>query len=468
VANEIGRSLNDWSAESWQSKSNNQPFRYDDPAAFAEAVTRLRRMPPLVTSWEIERLRQLLADAQEGKRFLLQGGDCAETFADCTPLVITNKLKILLQMSLVLVQAFQGPVIRVGRLAGQYAKPRSKPTELHEGVELPSFFGESVNAPDFSVEARRLDPQRMLEAHKHAAATLNFIRSLTAAGFADAHHTEYWDLPFRKNVPRSVHDEYRTITRRLSEALRFMSALGEQSVAELTRVDFYTSHEALHLHYESAQTTTVPRREGHYLLSTHFPWLGERTRQIDGAHVEFLRGIRNPIGIKVGPSAAPSDIVRLVSMLNPSNEAGRITLITRLGAKRVSELLPPLVEAIRGAGLRALWVTDPMHGNTHATPSGRKTRQFEEIIQEVDASFDAHERAGSQLGGVHFEMTGDDVTECTGGVSGVSDSDKGDSYLTTCDPRLNYGQSLEMSFLVARRLSKRARVSTRPPPSSAF
>ncbi|HXD22677.1 MAG TPA: 3-deoxy-7-phosphoheptulonate synthase class II [Gemmatimonadaceae bacterium] len=459
--------MNDWSPESWKSKPNNQPFRYDDPVAFGEAVERLRHMPPLVTSWEIERLRQLLAEAQEGKRFLLQGGDCAETLADCTPSVITNKLKILLQMSLVLVQAFQGPVIRVGRVAGQYAKPRSKPTETRDGVELPNFFGDSINAPEFTPRARRPDPQRMLQAHQHAAATLNFIRSLTAAGFADAHHTEYWDLPFRMNVPRAVHDEYHAITRRLSEALRFMSALGEQSIAELTRVDIYTSHEALHLDYECTQATSVPRREGHYLLSTHFPWIGERTRQIDGSHVEFLRGVRNPIAIKVGPSAAPEEIVRLVEKLNPTNEPGRITLVTRLGATRVGELLPPLVEAVRNAGERVLWVTDPMHGNTRFTPSGRKTRHFDDIIQEINASFDAHERSGSQLGGVHFEMTGDDVTECTGGVSGVADSDKGDQYLTTCDPRLNYGQSLEMSFLVARRLAKRTRVST-VPPSSVF
>jgi len=456
----------DWSPDSWKSKPNQQPFRYEHERSHREAVERLRNMPPLVTSWEIERLRELLAEAQVGRRFLLQGGDCAETFDDCVPSVITNKLKILLQMSLVLVQAFQGPVIRVGRVAGQYAKPRSKPTETRDGVTLPSFFGESVNAPDFTAAARQPDPARMLTAHQHAAVTLNFIRSLTAAGFADAHHTEYWELPFRKNVPQSVHSEYKATTRRLSEALRFMSALGERSVAELTRVDFYTSHEALHLDYEAAQTTTVPRRDGHYLLSTHFPWVGERTRQIDGAHIEFLRGIRNPLAMKVGPSATPADVVKLIAKLNPNNEPGRLTLVTRLGAERVGELLPPIVEAVRKEGMLVLWVTDPMHGNSHITPGGRKTRHFDEIMQEVNASFDVHERIGSTLGGVHFEMTGDDVTECTGGVSGVADSDKGDKYQTTCDPRLNYGQSLEMSFLIARRLQGRSRPSSMPPSSS--
>ncbi len=449
--------MNDWSPDSWKSKPNHQPFHYDDARAHAEAVERLRKMPPLVTSWEIERLRELLVEAQEGRRFLLQGGDCAETFADCTPSVITSKLKILLQMSLVLVQAYQGPVIRVGRVAGQYAKPRSKPTETRDGVTLPSYFGDLVNAAEFTAEARRVDPQRMLLAHQHAAVTLNFIRSLTAAGFADAHHTEYWDLPFRDNVPESVHREYRAITSRLSEALRFMSALGEQSVAELTRVDFYTSHEALHLDFESAQATTVPRRAGHYLLSTHFPWIGERTRQLDGAHVEFLRGVRNPLAIKVGPSAPPAEIVRLVATLNPDNEPGRVTLVTRLGADRVADALPPLVEAVRREGMRVLWVTDPMHGNSHVSPGGRKTRHFDEIIREVNASFDVHAAVGSRLGGVHFEMTGEDVTECTGGVSGVADSDEGDKYETACDPRLNYGQSLEMSFLVGRRLHDRKR-----------
>jgi len=453
--------VNDWSPDSWKSKPNQQAFHYDSEASVRGAIERLRKMPPLVTSWEIERLRELLAEAQAGKRFLLQGGDCAETFADCTPQVITAKLKILLQMSLVLIQAFQGPVIRVGRVAGQYAKPRSKPTETRDGVTLPSFFGEIVNAPEFTAEARRPDPERMLDAHQYAASTLNFIRSLTAAGFADVHHPEYWELPLRKSVPQSVHDEYRAITSRLSEALRFMSALGERSVAELTRVDFYTSHEALHLDFEAAQTTTVPRRDGHYLLSTHFPWIGERTRQLDGAHVELMRGVRNPLAIKIGPTAPPAEIVQLVAKLNPGNEPGRITLVTRLGAERVSDLLPPLVEAVGREGMRVLWVTDPMHGNSHVSPGGRKTRHFDEIIQEVNASFDVHERVGSTLGGVHFEMTGDDVTECTGGVSGVTAADEGDKYETTCDPRLNYGQSLEMSFLIARRLQSRGRVSSR-------
>lgn len=444
----------EWSPLSFRSRPNAQPIAFEDTAALAGAVARLAQMPPLVTSWEIERLRLLLAEAQEGKRFLLQGGDCAETFDECRPAFITSKLKILLQMSLVLVQAFQGPVIRVGRVGGQYAKPRSRPTETRGGVELPSYFGDSVNAVDFTPEARRLDPGRMLLAHEHAALTLNFIRSLTDAGFADAHHPEYWELPFRENVPEAVQAEYRAITGQLSAALRFMSALGERSVAELTRVDFYTSHEALHLDYESAQCRTVPRRAGHYLLTTHFPWIGERTRAADGAHVELLRGVKNPVAIKVGPTAEPADVVRTVRALDPDGVPGRITLVTRLGAAEVAKKLPPLVDAVRAAKLRVLWVTDPMHGNTSVTPSGRKTRRFEDITAEVDASFEVHARLGSRLGGVHFEMTGDDVTECTGGVSGLTEPDAGTNYQTACDPRLNYGQALEMSFLVGRRLAE--------------
>jgi 3-deoxy-7-phosphoheptulonate synthase len=442
-----------------------QEVRYDDPAEVRAVVARLRALPPLVTSWEVERLKSLIADAQQGRRFLLQGGDCAETISDCRSDVITNKLKILLQMSLVLIHAGKKPVIRVGRFAGQYAKPRSKATETRNGVELPSYFGDLVNRPEFTPEARRADPQLLIAGYLHASLTINFIRSLSAAGFADLHHPEYWDLSFFKRVDLhpEVRDEYERTTRELSQALRFMEALGEQPVDDLTRVDFFTSHEGLNLHYESAQTRTVPRRAGHYDLTGHLPWIGERTRALDGAHVEFFRGIRNPVGVKVGPSAAPDEILRLIERLNPSNEAGKIVLITRMGAAKVERALPPLVDAVRRSGHPVLWVSDPMHGNGITTASGLKTRDFDQILHEVEHSFDVHAAMGTILGGVHFELTGEDVTECIGG--GISESDLDRNYLSVCDPRLNFAQALEMAFLVGRRLGGRTGRSPSVPPA---
>jgi 3-deoxy-7-phosphoheptulonate synthase len=446
-----------WSPESWKTKLYAQEVAYDDSAAVDAVVARLRELPPLVTSWEIERLKLQLADAQLGKRFLLQGGDCAESVADCRSPVITNKLKILLQISLVLIHGSHKPVIRVGRFAGQYAKPRSKPTETRDGVELPSYFGDLVNRPEFTPEARRADPSLMLAGYQHAAMTLNFIRSLSAGGFADVHHPEYWDLAFldRAAVPEEVRVEYERTTRQLAEALRFMEALGESTVEELTRVDFYTSHEGLNLHYESAQTRAVPRRPGIYDLTTHFPWIGERTRHIDGAHIEFFRGIANPVGVKVGPSADPDDVVALVEALNPKDEPGKIALITRMGAKKVEAALPRVIEAVKRSGRRVLFICDPMHGNTQSTSSGVKTRDFDDIVREVEVSFDVHDAQGTHLGGVHVELTGEDVTECTGGAAGITEKDLDRNYLSMCDPRLNYRQALELGFRIAKRMSVR-------------
>ncbi len=441
-----------------------QEVRYDDLAQLREVTSRLRTLPPLVTSWEIERLKSLIADAQGGKRFLLQGGDCAETILDCRSDVITNKLKILLQMSLVLIHAGKKPVIRVGRFAGQYAKPRSRPTEVRGDVELPSYFGDLVNRPEFTAQARRADPQLLVTGYMHAALTINFIRSLSAAGFADLHHPEYWDVSFmtRAGLNPAAREEYQRTTGELSQALRFMEALGESTVDDLTRVDFFTSHEGLNLHYESAQTRTVPRRAGYYALTGHLPWIGERTRDLEGAHVEFFRGIRNPVGIKVGPKAPPDEIVRVVERLNPEDEAGKIVLITRLGADQVEKALPPLVEAIRSAGRRVLWVCDPMHGNGITTATGLKTRDFDQILREIERSFDVHSAMGSVFGGVHFELTGEDVTECIGG--GVSEADLDKRYLSVCDPRLNFAQALEMAFLVGRKLGGRRGPSPSVPP----
>ncbi len=444
----------EWSPESWKNKPEAQRVAYEDEALLAQATTELRSMPPLVTSWEVEKLKGFVAEAQDGKRFLLQGGDCAETLADCRPSVITNKLKILLQMSLVLVHGGKTPVIRVGRFAGQYAKPRSSPTETVDGVTLPSYFGDLVNHAAFDGDSRRADPRALIRGYTRAALTLNFIRSLTAGGFADLHHPEYWDMAFlsRADLNPKLREDYTRMSRDLSSALRFMEALGETSIDDLTRVEFFTSHEGLSLHYESAQTRRVPRREGFYDLTTHMPWVGERTRDIDGAHVEFFRGVANTVGVKVGPSAKPDDVAALVKVLNPQNEPGKIVLIARMGASKVTEALPPIVSRVTESKARVLWVTDPMHGNTISLASGIKTRNFDDILAEIESSFDVHKNMGTRLGGVHFELTGDDVTECLGG--GISEADLDKNYASVCDPRLNYRQALEMAFLIARRMSQ--------------
>jgi 3-deoxy-7-phosphoheptulonate synthase len=448
-----------WTPDSWKAKVDAQAIAYDDAAKLEAAVTKLRDLPPLVTSWEITRLRTLLAEAQTGKRFLLQGGDCAETLADCRSSVIADKLKILLQMSLVMVHETKRPVVRVGRFAGQYAKPRSKPVESREGVVRPSYFGDMVNSADFTEDGRRPDPENMIAAYSHAAMTLNFVRSLSAGGFADVHHPEQWELSFfrKANAPDNLRQEYEKTTRQLADALSFMEAIGEMSVEELTRVDFYTSHEGLNLLYESAQTRQVPRRKGYWDLTTHFPWIGERTRALDGAHVEYFRGIENPVGIKLGPSVTADLILRLVDVLNPGNEAGKIALVTRMGASKVGDVLPGLVEVVKRAGRTVLWVCDPMHGNTVAAPGGLKTRDFDDILKEVETTFDVHEGCGTHLGGVHFELTGEDVTECIGGASGVTLDDLDKNYASACDPRLNYRQALEMGFRIAKRLAKHGR-----------
>jgi 3-deoxy-7-phosphoheptulonate synthase len=447
--------MQSWTPDTWRSKLDPQAIAYADGAALESAYARLRQLPPLVTSWEIERLKRLLAEAQQGKRFLVQGGDCAETLADCRSPVIADKLKILLQMSLVMIHEGKRPVIRVGRFAGQYAKPRTSAVESREGVVHPSYFGDMVNRADFSEAGRRPDPENMVVAYSHAAMTLNFIRSLSAGGFADVHHPEYWELAFfrRATVPDSLRQEYERTTRQLAEALRFMEALGETSVEELTRVDFYTSHEGLNLHYESAQTRQVPRRPGWYDLTTHFPWIGERTRALDGAHVEFFRGIQNPVAVKLGPGVTADQALPILDALNPSNEPGKVSLITRMGATKVGDVLPRLVDAVTRAGRKVLWVCDPMHGNTQVTPAGVKTRDFDAILREVESTFDVHEACGTHLGGVHFEMTGDDVTECIGGAAGITVDDLDRNYASACDPRLNYRQALEMGFRIAKRLS---------------
>ena len=440
-----------WTPSSWRGRAARQQPVYPDRGALAEVQDELRALPPLVTSWEITALKQQLAEAQEGKRFLLQGGDCAENFSDCSPDVISNRLKVLLQMSLVLVHGMRLPVVRVGRFAGQYAKPRSADMETRDGVSLPSYRGDMVNAPAFTAQARTPDPRRMVKAHARSAMTMNFVRSLIDGGFADLHHPEYWDLRWVGHSPLA--SEYQRMVSGIGDAVRFMETLSGNAVHNLNRVDFYTSHEALLLPYEEAQTRQVPRQWGWYNLSTHFPWIGMRTAEIEGAHLEYFRGIRNPVAVKIGPSVTPDQLLALVDVLNPDDEPGRLSLIHRMGAAHVAEKLPPLLDAIRRDGRRVLWVCDPMHGNTEATTNGYKTRRFRNIRSEIEQSFDIHAAAGTRLGGVHLELTGEDVTECTGGARDLSDRDLERAYRSTVDPRLNYEQALETAMLIVRKRS---------------
>lgn len=443
----------DWSPQSWQQRSALQQPHYDDLAELEAATGQLAALPPLVTSWEVLALKQALAEAQDGERFLLQGGDCAESFADCTSPIISNRLKVLLQMSLVMVHGLKKPVLRVGRFAGQYAKPRSADTETRDGVTLPSFRGDVVNASAFTAEARRADPQRLIQAHAHSALTMNFVRALIDGGFADLHHPEYWDLAWVEHSPLAA--EYRQMVASIGDSLRFMETLAGP-VASFSRVDFFTSHEALLLHYEQALTRQVPRHPGWFNLSTHFPWIGMRTAALDGAHVEYFRGIRNPIAVKVGPSVTPDQLLPLMDALNPDDEPGRLTLIHRMGHAAIADRLPALLAAVKREGRRVLWVADPMHGNTESTSNGYKTRRFDNIRGELDQAFDIHAAAGTRLGGVHLELTGENVTECMGGARDLSEADLGRAYKSTVDPRLNYEQSLELAMLIVRKSVSRS------------
>ncbi len=413
-------------------------------------VERLSNFPPLVTPWEVEQLKSLLAEAAAGKRFLLQGGDCAERFDDCRADAIIRKIKILLQMSLVLVHGIQKPVIRIGRFAGQYAKPRSSDDETRNGVTLPAYRGDIVNRPEFEPSARRSDPLRMLEAYHCAALTLNYIRALGRGGFADLHHPEYWDVGFIGQAQLSA--EYRHIVDSVERALRFMENVLGVHVDALQSVDLYTSHEALLLPYEQAQTRLSDGLW--YNLSTHFPWVGARTLAMDGAHIEYLRGIANPIGIKISAATEPSTLIALLDKLDPARVPGRLTLIHRLGVGKIAECLPAIIKAVQAEGRTPLWCCDPMHGNTRTTSDGIKTRLFSEILEELEQAFDIHRDEGSCLGGVHFEMSGDNVTECVGGTSGVTESDLSRAYKSEVDPRLNYEQALEMAMLVAHKLNR--------------
>ncbi len=441
--------LTSWHPAGWQSRVAQQQPQYPDTGALDRVVADLSRLPPIVVSWEIEALREQLAAAQRGEAFLLQGGDCAETFAGCDSDKIAKQLKILLQMSLVLLHGLKKPVIRVGRMAGQYAKPRSADTETRGGVSLPSFRGDLVNRPEFTPEARTPDPDLLLRGYERAALTLNFVRALVAGGFADLHHPEYWDLGFVKHSP--LKDAYQRIANSIADSLDFLEGMSGRRVHEATHAGFFASHEGLLLHYEQAQTRFIPRQDRWYNLSTHMPWIGMRTAQLDGAHVEFFRGISNPVGVKVGAAMDNGWLQGLVTTLNPQNVPGRLALIHRFGVKEIEKTLPRMINAVRETGHSVLWICDPMHGNTETSTGGLKTRRFENILREIELAFQIHRDLGSVIGGVHIELTGEDVTECTGGARGLSDADLQRAYRSTVDPRLNYEQALELALLIAER-----------------
>ena len=440
----------DWSPNSWRSKPVAQQPAYPSDERLAAALEALTSLPPLVTPWEVEALKSNLAEVAAGTKFLLQGGDCAESFADCNAPAIVNRIKILLQMSLVLVHGSEKPVVRVGRFAGQYAKPRSSDNETRDSVTLPAYRGDLVNRKFFDEASRIPDPDLMLRAYERAALTLNYTRALVRGGLADLHHPENWNIGFIQKSELAT--EYAHILDSVSHALRFMeNVLGVHAEA-MRHVDVFTSHEALHLPYEQA----ITRTEGSswYNLSTHFPWVGARTASIDGAHIEYFRGIANPIAIKVAAATSPEMCLRLLDTLDPVREPGRITLIHRFGVEKIESCLPPLIRAIRASGRTVVWCCDPMHGNTKTTTTGVKTRHFADILKELESSFDAHQSEGSSLGGVHLELAGEDVTECIGGASGIQESDLARAYKSDVDPRLNYEQALEVAMLIAHRLRR--------------
>lgn len=441
--------IHDWRPDDWRSKSAPHQPVYPDAAALSGVLEELRSRPPLVTAGEIENLKLQLAEAAAGKRFLLQGGDCAESFADCRPDVIASKLKILLQVSVVLLHGLRRPVIRVGRVAGQYAKPRSAETETRDGVTLPSYRGDLVNRPEFTLDARTPDASRLLEGHDRSAQTLNYIRALLDGGFADLEHPENWDLGFARHSP--LEEEYRAIVSGITDSLRFSTQLAGVAAPGTVAAEFFTSHEALHLEYEASQTHWDAQRARWYLCSTHFPWIGMRTNDPDGAHVAFMRGVGNPIGIKVGPGFDLARLQRTLDALDPAGEPGRLAVIHRFGARSIEEELPRLLRGIRASGRMVLWSCDPMHGNTRTTSNGLKTRNFDDILSELRGAFSIHADAGIPLGGVHFELTGDDVTECVGGARGLDEKDLERAYRSQVDPRLNYEQALELAMSVAGR-----------------
>ena len=451
-----------WTPESWRGKPVVQVPEYPDTDALGSVEARLSGFPPLVFAGEARALRSQLAAVAAGEAFLLQGGDCAESFAEHSPDNIRDFFRVFLQMAVVLTYAASSPVVKVGRIAGQFAKPRSAPTETQGGTELPSYRGDIINATGFDEASRRPDPERQIAAYRQSAATLNLLRAFAQGGYANLEHVHQWTLGFINDSPAG--ERYRELAGRITETLAFMRACGihPDSVPQLRSTDFFTSHEALLLGYEQALTRIDSTSGGNYATSGHMLWIGDRTRQPDGAHVEFCRGVGNPIGVKCGPSLDAQGLLRLLDILNPQDEAGRITLIARYGAGRVEQHLPALVRAVKSEGRTVVWSCDPMHGNTVKASSGYKTRPFDAILREVRQFMSVHRAEGTHAGGVHFEMTGQNVTECTGGARAVTEADLKARYHTNCDPRLNASQALELAFLIAEGL-KAGRAGRSPP-----
>ncbi|MEO1252906.1 MAG: 3-deoxy-7-phosphoheptulonate synthase class II [Pseudomonadota bacterium] len=448
----------DWTRDSWREKpARHIPEDYPDPDAVSAVETELATYPPLVFAGEVRRLKSSLAAASRGEAFLLHGGDCAESFKEFHPNNIRDTFRVLLQMAVVLTFGAATPVIKVGRIAGQFAKPRSSPTETVDGVTLPSYRGDNINGQDFDSGARTPDPQRLLKAYGQAASTLNLIRAFATGGYADLRNVHRWNLEFVSG--NAQEDRYRVLADKISESIAFMEACGIRSedVRAIREVDFYTSHEALLLGYEGAMTRVDSTTGKWYDTSAHLVWIGDRTRQPDGAHVEFCRGIENPIGLKCGPSLDPDELLQLLDILNPQNEPGRINLIARFGAEKAADGLPPLLRRVTEAGRSVVWSCDPMHGNTIKTSNGYKTRQFDAILAEVNAFIDVCRAEGAIPGGVHFEMTGQNVTECLGGSQEISEGDLKSRYHTHCDPRLNATQALELAHILAERFKDHRR-----------
>jgi 3-deoxy-7-phosphoheptulonate synthase len=439
-----------WTPQSWQDKPIRQVPTYPDQAALDRVLNQLKSHPPLVFAGEARSLMASLGQVAEGKAFLLQGGDCAESFAEFHPDNIRDTFRVLLQMAVVLTFAAGVPVVKVGRIAGQFAKPRSDDNETINGVTLPSYRGDNINSGEFTPEARIPDPNRLLMATAQSAATLNLLRAFAQGGYADLHNVHRWMLGFITDSPAG--EQYKELAQRISETLEFMDAIGinSGSVPQLRGTDFYTSHEALHLAYETAMTRVDSTTGDWYDTSAHMLWIGDRTRQPDGAHIEYMRGIKNPIGLKCGPSLDPDELLKLIDILNPQNIPGRLTLIARFGADKVAEKLPPMVRAVKREGKKVVWSSDPMHGNTIKLQSGYKTRPVDRVLEEVRSFFAVHRAEGTHAGGVHFEMTGQNVTECLGGAQGLKEVDLKDRYQTACDPRLNASQALELAFLLAQ------------------
>ncbi|HEU5222946.1 MAG TPA: 3-deoxy-7-phosphoheptulonate synthase class II [Candidatus Lumbricidophila sp.] len=432
----------------WRTLPIKQQPSWPDAAAVAEASAKLATLPPLVFAGEVDELRARLASAAQGKAFLLQGGDCAETFSGATADQIRNRVKTVLQMAVVLTYGASMPVIKMGRMAGQFAKPRSSDTETRGDVTLPAYRGDIVNGYDFTPESRAADPRRLLEGYHTAVSTLNLIRAFTQGGFADLRQVHQWNQGFAKNPANT---RYEQLAREIDRAVKFMDACGA-NFDELKRVEFYTGHEGLLMDYERPMTRIDSRTGTPYNTSAHFLWIGERTRELDGAHVDYFSRVRNPIGVKLGPSTTPEIMRELIEKLDPNREPGRLTFITRMGAGKIRDHLPALLEAVKGTDATPLWVTDPMHGNGITTPNGYKTRRFDDVVDEVKGFFEAHRAVGTFPGGIHVELTGDDVTECLGGSEQIDEATLATRYESLCDPRLNHMQSLELAFLVAEEL----------------